>query len=152
MKVIRKAVCAVSLAVCGTGVAASDTLANQIVGAWQCSARTPQSLIAGRMVYKADGTMEADVSVAADIDRERRIELKVVSTASWKLLGTALVEERILTVNATSGTLDGKALPPETLATIGDRVPKEPSTSTVAVTASDLVLVDGDGTRTVCTR
>ncbi len=150
MKIMRVAACAVA-AVMASGVATSQTQESQIVGNWACSARTADSVVAGMMKYNADGTMDADVSVALDSD-DGLIQLRVVTRSSWKLNADGLIEERITEAEATSGTIDGQALPEEALATFGESVPKETGTSTVEVTAKQLILVDGDGTRTICDR
>ena len=151
MKVIRTAACAVALVACATGVATSQTQASQIVGKWTCAAITLDSIVSGQMTYNADGTMDANVSVDVEFG-DGIIELQVVTKSSWKLVGDGLIEEQILSATATSGTFEGETLQASDLAVFGDSVPKDVGRSTVEVSAKDLVMVDGEGTRTTCNR
>jgi hypothetical protein len=151
MKVIRTAVCAAALVIVATGVATSQTQANQIVGAWTCAAITAGSVVAGNMTYNANGTMDSNVSVNIEFE-EGELVIMVVTKSSWKLTSDGLIEEQILSAAATSGTFAGKALGADDLAQFGDSVPKDISRSTVEVSADEMTLVDGEGTQTICAR
>jgi hypothetical protein len=151
MKIVRVAACAAVVLALGSGVAVSQTQESQIVGAWNCHAETPESVVAGMMTYKADGTMDSRVSVTAKFE-EGDLVIQVASTSSWKLLDGGLIEEGILSATATSATFNGEALPEADLASFGDGVSKDIGRSTVTVTEKQLVLIDGDDTVTACTR
>jgi hypothetical protein len=151
MKIVRVAACAAVMLALGSGVAVSQTQESQIVGAWNCHAETPESVVAGIMTYKADGTMDSRVSVTAKFE-EGDLVIQVASTSSWKLLDGGLIEEGILSATATSATFNGDALPEADLASFGDGVSKDIGRSTVTVTEKQLVLIDGDDTVTACTR
>lgn len=156
MKIVRMAACAALLA-CGSGVAVSQqpTQAQpqpgQVVGVWNCHSETPESIVAGVMTYKADGTMDSNLSVTAKFE-EGDLVLQVVSTSSWKLLDGGLIEEAILSATATSAVFNGQALPEADLASFGEGVTKDVGRSTVVVTEKQLVLIDGGNTVTACTR
>lgn len=151
MKIVRSAACAIALAAFATGVAASQTQASQVVGKWTCVAIASGSIVSGEMTYNADGTMDSDVSLDAEFE-DGTIKLQVVSKSSWKLVGDGLIEEQILSAAATSGTIDGEALPEAELASFGESVPMEVGRSTVEISANKMVLIDGGGTQTTCIR
>ena len=78
----------------------------------------------------------------------------VAEIPCWRagLLGGGLIEEQILSANATGGRVGDEALPESMLAMVSEGVPKDLGTSTIEVSSGQMVLVDGEGTRTVCTR
>lgn len=151
MKILRGVVCAAIVLASGSGVAVSQTQESQIVGAWNCHAETPESVVAGVMTYKADGTMDSRVSVTAKFE-EGDLVIQVASTSTWTLLDGGLIEEAIISATATSATFNGEALPEADLASFGEGVSKDVGRSSVVVTANKLVMIDGDNTVTACTR
>jgi len=151
MRVGVLAVCGVAMATFATGVATSQTQADLVTGAWACSADTADGVVAGQMNYKPDGTMDAAVTVTMDMGGAT-MTVDVTAKSTWKLLGGGLIEEQILSANATGGRVGDEALPESMLAMVSEGVPKDLGTSTIEVSSGQMVLVDGEGTRTVCTR
>lgn len=147
---MRVAACAVA-AVMASGVATPQTQANLVVGKWTCVAFTLESTVSGEMTYNADGTMDSNVTLDAEFE-EGTMALQIVTKSSWKLVDDGLIEEQIISAIATSGTFEGEPLPAEDLAAFSDGVPKEAGTSTIEVSAKEMTLIDGEGTRTICDR
>lgn len=134
-----------------TGAAASQTQAEMITGVWSCSSQTPDGIVTGQMTYKADGTTESALTLTSDIDGGR-LEAQLDATSTWQLLGGGLIREQILGIRARSAKLDGEDLPESVLTEIAAGGSQEPSNSTIELSASQMVLVDGEGTRTICGR
>jgi hypothetical protein len=151
VKLVRIAASAAFVVTLATGVAAPQTQASLIVGKWTCAAITLDSVVSGQITYNADGTMDSDVTLDAEFD-DGTIALQVVTKSSWKLVEDGLIEEQILSATAISGTFEGEILPASDLTAFGESVPKEVGRSTVVVSAKNMELVDGEGTRTTCNR
>ena len=141
----------VAMVASATGAATSQTQAEMVTGVWNCSSQTPGGLVAGQMTYKADGTTQSVLTPTADIDGGK-LEAQLDATSTWQLLGGGLIREQITSITARSAKLDGEDLPESVLTEIAENGNQEPSNSTIELSASQMVLVDGEGTRTVCGR
>ena len=141
----------VAMVAFATGAATSQTQAEMVTGVWNCSSQTPGGLVAGQMTYKADGTTQSVLTLTADIDGGK-LEAQLDATSTWQLLGGGLIREQITSITARSAKLDGEDLPESVLTEIAENGKQEPSNSTIELSASQMVLVDGEGTRTVCGR
>jgi|JI10StandDraft_1071094.scaffolds.fasta_scaffold23750_4 hypothetical protein len=141
----------VAMVAFATGAATSQTQAEMVTGVWNCSSQTPGGLVAGQMTYKADGTTQSVLTLTADIDGGK-LEAQLDATSTWQLLGGGLIREQITSITARSAKLDGEDLPESVLTEIAENGNQEPSNSTIELSASQMVLVDGEGTRTVCGR
>mgnify|MGYP000936467257 FL=1 len=141
----------VAMVAFATGAATSQTQAQMVTGVWNCSSQTPGGLVAGQMTYKADGTTQSVLTLTADIDGGK-LEAQLDATSTWQLLGGGLIREQITSITARSAKLDGEDLPESVLTEIAENGNQEPSNSTIELSASQMVLVDGEGTRTVCGR
>ena len=141
----------VAMVAFATGAATSQTQAEMVTGVWNCSSQTQGGLVAGQMTYKADGTTQSVLTLTADIDGGK-LEAQLDATSTWQLLGGGLIREQITSITARSAKLDGEDLPESVLTEIAENGNQEPSNSTIELSASQMVLVDGEGTRTVCGR
>ena len=151
MRLAVMAACGVAMVAFATGVAISQTRADLVAGVWTCSSQTPGGVVAGQMTYKADGTTQSSLTLTADIDGGKLVA-HLDASSTWQLLDGGLIREQILGITARSATLDGENLPESVLTEIAGGGSQEPSNSTIELSASQMVLVDGEGTRTVCGR
>ncbi len=150
MKIVRMATCCAVVAF-ATGVATPQTQAEMIVGAWNCSADAEGGVVTGRMTYNADGSTDSALTIDLDVDGENLIA-QVETKSSWKLTGGGVIEEQILEAVVNSAKVDGVDLPEAVRVSIEDSMMEELGPSTIELTSTQMVLVDGEGTRTVCTR
>lgn len=150
MKIVRMAACC-TLVAFATGVATPQTQAELIVGAWACSSDIVNGVVHGQMVYKADGTTDSLLTIDVDVDGGNLVAV-VDTKSSWKLTGGGMIEEQILGAVVTSAKVDGADLPEEVRASIEESMLEELGPSTIELSSKQMVLVDGEGTRTVCTR
>lgn len=150
MKIFGMAACC-AVAVFATGTAMPQTQAEMIVGAWNCSADTEDGVVSGQMVYKADGTTDAVLKIEMDIDGSNLVA-QVGTKSSWKLPGGGVIEEQILEAVLYSARVDGVDLPEDVRADIEDSLVEELGPSSIELSSTQMVLVDEQGTRTVCTR
>ena len=132
----------VAMVAFATGAATSQTQAEMVTGVWNCSSQTPGGLVAGQMTYKADGTTQSVLTLTADIDGGK-LEAQLDATSTWQLLGGGLIREQITSITARSAKLDGEDLPESVLTEIAENGNQEPSNSTIELSASQMVLVDG---------
>ena len=141
----------VAMVAFATGAATSQTQAEMVTGVWTCSSETPNGTVAGQMTYKADGTTESALTYTSTID-VGKLEAQLDAKSTWQLLDGGLIREQIISITARSAKLNGEDLPASVLADIADSGNQDPSNSTIELSASQMVLVDGEGTRTVCGR
>lgn len=150
MRTVRLAACCAVVAF-ATGVATPQTQAGMIVGAWNCAADAGGGVVKGRMVYNADGSTDSALTIDLDTD-EGNLVAEVETRSSWKLTGDGVIEEQILEAIVNSAKLDGEDLPEGIRADIEDSLLEELGPSTIELSPTQMVLVDGEGTRTVCMR
>lgn len=149
MKLATPLAAAFGLAACASVPAAPDQL---ILGKWSCSANTPDGRISGPMTYLDDGTTAFTLTMEST---EGGASVIVVADGSstWKLPGDGTIEEQIASLKIRSAKMNGMDIPPAMLGDVEDEMlDQEQSSSTIELSNRDMVLVDKEGTRTVCKR
>lgn len=134
-----------------TGVAAAQTQGETILGVWRCTSQTPDGIVAGQMTYKADGTTDSALTFSSDTDGMKLVA-ELDAKSSWKLLDGGMMREQILGITARSARVNGEDLPSSVLTEIAGSISHEAADSTIELSPVNMVLVDPEGTRTVCIR
>lgn len=138
-----------SLAACASAPQTPDQL---IVGKWNCSAKTPDGKISGPMTYQADGTT-AFVLTFDSVIQDTSVIIVAEGSSIWEIPAEGKIREAIKSIDVRSAKMGGKDIPPSMLGDIEKTmIDTELSESSLEISRTDMVLVDKEGTRTVCKR
>ena len=152
MKPAETLLAALGLAGLAACASAPQTADQVIVGKWNCSANTPDGKISGPMTYHSDGTTTF-VLTFDSIMEGTSVIIVADGSSVWEIPAEGKIREAIKSIEIRSAKMGGQDIPPSMLGDIEDSmVDAELSESSLEVSRSDMVLVDQEGTRTVCKR
>jgi hypothetical protein len=126
--------------------------AQLIVGEWHCSAPAGGLVSAGPMIYKADGTSTFDQTVTGKVEG-MDLMVRITGNATWAIETNGQLTDRIIDAEAVEGTVDGGPLPESVLTAFADEVIANGlSTSDFTISATRMIISDGQGGGSTCTR
>jgi len=126
--------------------------AELLLGEWHCSAPAEDLVSAGPVVYLADGTSTFDQVVTGKVEG-MDVMVRVVGSGTWEIEDNGQLTDRILKAEAVEGTIGGGPLPKDVLGVFETEVVANGlSTSDFTVSASELMISDGEGGGSTCKR
>lgn len=155
-RMIIATIAALAMSACASTPGASNTPAEKILGAWDCTASSQGAVVAGKFNYATGGKATADATMDVETGG-MKIWLAGDLNATWGFQPDGKLIETVTSLKVTQAKMDGKDIPPMAISSmvqpmVNQSVVGKASTSTVVFDGTTMTSTDEEGVVTTCKR